>query len=89
MIDTVKIVKIYPTKFWVEKDFMGSSHIMMQHDCPGQEPFQYASFFYDYAYTSNSGIHSAVVKMMKSFGVEEADIVWKNRETDYYWGQMK
>lgn len=73
----VEIVKIYPTKFWVEKDFFGSSHIMMQHE--GMHPFQYATFNYDYAYTSNAGVHAAIVNTMKSFGIKEEDIVWKSR----------
>ena len=76
-IKTVEIVKIYPTKYWVEQDIMGSSHIMIQHE--GMEPFQYASFNYDYAYTSNAGIHTEVVNMMKRLGVEEKDIDWKSR----------
>lgn len=77
-IRTVEIVKIYPTKYWVEKDFFGSSHIMMQHET--MSPFCYASFHYDYAYTSNSGVHAEIVNMMKRLGVEEKDIEYKFRE---------
>lgn len=72
------IVKVYPTTYWVERDFFGSSHVMMQHE--GMHPFTYASFHYDYAYTSNAGVHMAVVSLMKQFGIEEKDIVWKSRE---------
>jgi hypothetical protein len=79
MIETAKIVEILPTSIWVESDMMGSKHIMMQHQGHG-EPFQYASFFYDYAYTSNSTMHQTVVEMMQEFGVAETDIVWKQRE---------
>jgi len=76
-IETAEIVKIYPTRYWVEQDMVGGAHIMMQHE--GYHKFQYASFGYDYAYTSNSGVHMAVVNMMKSFGIEEKDIDWQSR----------
>lgn len=76
-IKTVEIVKIYPTKYWVEKDFFGGSHIIVQHE--GMHAFEYASFNYDYAYTSNAGVHSEIVNMMKRFGIEEKDIEWKSR----------
>jgi hypothetical protein len=72
------IVTIYPTLYWVEKDFMGSSHIMVQHE--GMHSFKYATFYYDYAYTSNAGVHDAVVSVMNGFGIEEKDIVWKSRD---------
>ena len=75
---TVEIVKVYPTAYWVEKDMMGSAHIMIQHE--GMHPFTYCSFNYDYAYTSNAGVHTEIVAMMKRFGIEEKDIVWKSRE---------
>lgn len=77
-VETAKIVEILPLSIWVENDMMGSSHIMMQHQ--GHEPFQYMSFFYDYAYTSNGTRHQMVVDMMQKFGVAEADIEWRQRE---------
>ena len=77
-IKTVEIVKIYPTQYWVEKDMFGGSHIMMQHE--GYHKFEYASFNYDYGYTSNADVHSEVVNVMKRFGIEEKDIEWKYRE---------
>lgn len=76
-IKQVEIVKIYPTKYWVERDFFGGSHVMMQHE--GMNAFEYASFNYDYAYTSNAGVHTEIVNMMKRFGIEEKDIEWKSR----------
>ena len=76
-IKTAKIVKVYDTHVWVETDMFGDKHIMMQHET--MEPFCYASFHYNYAYTSNGQIHMEVVNMMKRFGVEEKDIVWKSR----------
>ena len=47
------VVEILPTRIWIESDMMGSRHVVLQHQ--GFEPFTYASFFYDYAYTSNGG----------------------------------
>ena len=76
-VKTVEIVKIYDTRIWVESDFWGSKHIMISHE--GDNPFEYASFHYDYAYTSNAQMHTEVVNMMKRFGVEEKDIIWKSR----------
>ena len=76
-----QIVEILPTKYWVERDMLGASHIMMQHEGL-EQPFCYASFYYDYAYTSNSRIHRDVVYMMSRFGIAEADIEWRNREID-------
>ena len=79
-VKTAKIVEVIKLNIWVEKDFFGSSHIMMQHG-NGEygEPFCYVSFNYDYAFTSNAQIHIEVVNMMKQFGVEEKDIDWRSR----------
>ena len=77
-IQQATIVEILPTAYWVESDFMGSKHIMIQHE--GMEPFCYCSFYYNYAYTSNSGMHREAVNMMANLGIKEADIVWKYRE---------
>lgn len=77
-VQTVEIVKIFPTHYWVESDVLGTKHIMVQHE--GMEPFTYASFNYDYGYTSNSQIHNDVVAMMARFGIEEKDIVYKYRD---------
>jgi hypothetical protein len=77
-IRTVEIVGMYPTKYWVEKDMFGGAHIMVQHDT--MHVFEYASFNYDYAYTSNSGVHNEIVNMMKRFGIAEKDIEYKSRE---------
>jgi len=76
-IKTVEIVKIYPTRYWVERDLFGSAHIMIQHE--GMHSFCYASFNYDYAYTSNAGVHNAVVNLMAGFGIIEKDIEWQTR----------
>ena len=79
-IKTAKIVEVIKLNIWVEKDMCGSSHIMMQHgDGEYGEPFCYASFNYDYAFTDNATIHIQIVNMMKQFGIEEKDIIWKSR----------
>ena len=75
---TAKIEKIYQLHIWVERDFCGSNHIMMQHEGFG-EPFCYAQLHYSYAYTSNSTIHTMTEKFMELLGVEAKDIVWKSR----------
>ena len=79
-IKTAKIVEVIKLNIWVEKDMCGSSHIMMQHG-NGEygKPFCYATFNYDYAFTSNAGMHTQVVSMMKQFGIEEKDIDWRSR----------
>ena len=76
-MNEVKVVKVYPTFYWVEKDLFGSAHVMVQHE--GMHPFTYATFNYDYAYTSNAGVHNTVVALMERMGIAENDIVWKNR----------
>jgi hypothetical protein len=75
---TVEIVEVYPTKYWVERDMVGGIHIMVQHE--GMHAFEYASFNYDYAYTSNAGVWAEMVNMMKRFGIEEKDIELVSRE---------
>ena len=76
-IQQATIVEILPTAYWVESDFMGSKHIMVQHE--GMEPFCYCSFYYNYAYTSNAQMHREAVEAMAKFGIKEVDIVWKYR----------
>ena len=76
----VTIEKIYATHIWVERDLMGSNHIMIQHEV-ADKPFCYMSLHYDYAYTSNSTMHNVTELIMKQvFGIEKEDIVWKSRE---------
>lgn len=62
-------VTILPTKVWVENDFFGGRHVMVQHE--GLEPFTYASFFYDWRYTSNSGTWDAACRLALSLGAQE------------------
>ena len=67
---TAKVVKVLPTKVWIESDMMGSRHVVLHHQGFG-EPFTYASFHYDYAYTSNSGIADAANRLAVSLGATE------------------
>lgn len=74
------LVEILPTKIWVESDIMGARHVVLQHE--GLEPFTYASFYYDYAYTSNSGTHAAVESLAKALGATEP-IEHRSRELEW------
>ena len=69
-IQQVTIVDILPTRIWVESDMMGARHVVMHHQDFGQ-PFTYATFHYDYAYTSNSGTHSAAENLARALGASE------------------
>lgn len=64
-LPVVTVERILPTRIWIESDIFGSRHVMLQHE--GTEPFCYASFFYDYLYTSNSGTweaaHTLAIKL--------------------------
>lgn len=68
-IQTATIVKIYPTRVWVENDFMGGRHVMVQHE--GCEAFEYATFNYDYRYTSNAGTWDAARRLALALGATE------------------
>lgn len=65
-----KLVEILPTKVWIESDLMGARHVVMHHQGYG-EPFTYASFHYDYAYTSNSGTWDAAYRLALALGATE------------------
>ena len=65
----VQIVKVYPTAIWIESDMMGARHVMMQHE--GCDVFAYASFHYDYRYTSNGGTWDAANRLAVSLGAPE------------------
>lgn len=71
------LVEILPTRIWIESDMMGARHVMLQHE--GMQPFTYASFHYDYAYTSNSGTWAAAHSLALSLGAAEP-VEARNRE---------
>jgi hypothetical protein len=68
-IPVVTLVRILPTAIWIEDDIFGARHVMCQHE--GCEPFCYASFHYDYAYTSNASTHAAATKLALELGATE------------------
>lgn len=68
-IQQATIVEILPTKVWIESDMFGGRHVVMQHDTC--EPFTYASFRYDYRYTSNSGTFNAAEALALQLGATE------------------
>jgi len=70
VVPTLKVVEILPTRVWIESDMMGARHVVMHHQGYG-EPFTYASFHYDYAYTSNSGTWDAAHGLALALGATE------------------
>jgi len=80
MTEKITIVKILPTKVWIESDMMGAKHVVLQHE--GHDAFTYCSFHYGYGYTSNSGVHSEAVSMAKALGAEDP-IEYRSR--DFHW----
>lgn len=68
-IQQATIVEILPTKIWIESDMLGARHVVLQHaTC---EPFTYATFWYGYGYTSNSGTLSSATSLALSLGATE------------------
>jgi hypothetical protein len=67
--EPVQIVEILKNKVWVESDIIGSRHVMIQQG--DSEPFQYASFYYDYRFTSNAHIAQQADKLAISLGASE------------------
>lgn len=67
---TATLVEVLPTRIWIESDMMGARHVVMHHHDFG-EPFTYASFHYDYAYTSNAGTWEAAHRLALALGVTE------------------
>lgn len=68
-VPTAKIVKILKTNIWVEGDFLGDKHVVVQHE--GMEPFTCASFYYNYAYNSNASIRNQANALAISLGATE------------------
>ncbi len=68
-IQKVILVEILPTQIWIENGMFGDRSVVLQHQ--GMEPFVYARFGYDYAYTSNVGTWDAAQKVALSLGATE------------------
>lgn len=77
-IETVEIVKVFARRVWIESDFSGDKHVMIQHQDGESEPFCYCSFHYDYAYTSNSVIREQAERMAIQLGAVEP-VEYKSR----------
>ncbi len=77
--EVVKIVKILKRHIWIEGDFFGAKHVMVQHE--GDEPFEYCTFHYDYRHTSNATIRQIAENMALSLGAE-APVEFRNRPLD-------
>jgi hypothetical protein len=77
-IETVEIVKVFARRVWIESDFSGDKHVMIQHQDGESEPFCYCSFHYDYAYTSNSAIREQAERMAIQLGAVEP-VEYKSR----------
>lgn len=69
-IASATVVEILPKRIWIESDMMGSRHVVMHHQGFG-EPFTFASFHYNYAYTSNAGTWEAAQSLALSLGATE------------------
>ena len=67
--EVVEVVEILPTRVWIESDFFGSKHVMIQHE--GEDPHCWCSFYYDYRYTSNSSIRREAELMAVRLGATE------------------
>lgn len=68
-IQQATIVEILPTKIWIESDLFGGRHVVLQHETC--DPFTYASFSYDYRYTSNSGTLNAAETLALQLGATQ------------------
>lgn len=64
------LVEVFPTKVWIESDLFGGRHVVLHHHGSGK-PFTYASFHYNYAYTSNSGTWEAAHRLALALGATE------------------
>ena len=65
----VTVVEILPTQIWIENGMFGDRSVVLQHQ--GMDPFVYARFGYNYAYTSNAGTWDAAQKLALSLGATE------------------
>jgi len=64
-------VEVFTSKVWIEGDMMGNHHVMVKHAIKNAEPFNFCSFFYNYAYNDNNSIRAMAEKMAISLGAEE------------------
>ena len=77
-IEVVKVIETLPTKVWLESDLFGGYSVMICHE--GMNPFEFAHFNYDYAYTSNASIRSMAIKFAQEKLGAGANIEIRQRE---------
>ena len=70
-IEPVCAVKIFDRRVWIEEDFFGSKHVMVQHEGHDGKTFCYCTFNYSHAHTSNSTIRSEALLMAMRIGANE------------------
>lgn len=58
-------------KVWIENDFMGSRHVMVDYEHEKSQPFKFATVFYTYPYTDNQSTLSAATRIAVSLGAKE------------------
>lgn len=71
MTEPLQVIEIFATKVWIEDDFLGDKHVMVQHQDGHSKPFTYCTFFYDYAYTDNATISKTAERMALALGATE------------------
>ncbi len=70
-IEKATIVKVFDRKVWIESDFLGSRHVMIQHDDGESQPFTFATFRYDWRYTSNSSVIACAESLARDLGATD------------------
>ena len=73
-------VELIPRSIWIESDLFGGRHVVCQDD--GYPPFTYATFNYNYAFTSNAGTWAEAVKLAVSLGAVEP-VEERSRANDF------
>ena len=93
-MNTVKVahvVTVYPTAIWIESGWCGERRVMLQHE--GCEPFAYATFGYDYRYTSNAGTFEVARKVALDLGatepIEQRTAPWGLVPTRSWWTRLR
>jgi hypothetical protein len=64
-----KVLKVYPTKVWAEKNFFGTVEIKMQHE--GDKPFTFIEMHYNHRYTSNGHQAAVTQHLLKILGATD------------------
>lgn len=69
-IEPAEVSEVFGRKVWIESDFFGSKHVMVQHDDGQDSPFCYCSFNYDHRHTSNATIYKQAEIIAESLGAK-------------------